>query len=284
MKVGIQMYSVRNSLEKETTVALQTVAKLGYKYVETCPLPGIGDEFGLGMDVKEAKKFLDANGIKVVGAHVFSKADITKLDRIYEFHKEVGNDKVGLSAHFFANKDDLLRKCELYNKAGETAKKYGSIFYYHNHFHEFQKYDGKYVMDILLENTDPSLVAFELDTYWAARGGVDPAEMLERYKDRVILMHQKDFPGDAGEPLNLFEKRVNPDKEITHEIYNEVHTPNGFTEVGTGILDIQSYINAGNKVGVPYILLEQDFSKLDQLESIKVSMDSFKKFKGVEWN
>lgn len=286
MKVGIQLYSVRNSIERDPMGTLKKVADMGYKYWETCLVLGReGEEgYGLGMKLKEAKAFLDANGVKIVGSHIFSKTDLNKLDGMFEYHKALGNDKIGLSAHFFASKDDLLRKCEMYNKAGEVAKKYGMIYYYHNHFHEFQKFDGEYVLDILLKNTDPDLVSLELDTYWAARGGMDPAKLIEKYKDRLILLHQKDFPADAGEPLNLFAEKVDPNKEINHDVYNRVHTPGTFTEVGTGTLDIQKYIDAGNKAGIPYILLEQDFTRHDELESIKISMDHFRKFKGTDWN
>ncbi len=176
MKVGIQTYSVRESLTRDPRGTLQKVADMGYKYWETCLLSGLGDDFGLGIPVKEAKKFIDDNGVKIVGAHIASRTNLDTLDAMFDYHKELGNDRVGLSAHFFDDKDDLLRKCEKYNEVGEFAKARGMHFYYHNHFHEFQKFDGEYVMDILLANTDPKLVSFELDAFWAARGGMDPVE------------------------------------------------------------------------------------------------------------
>lgn len=283
MKVGIQLYSVRDHIAEDPLATLKKVADMGYKYWETCPLKGHNQDYGLGMPAKEAKSFLDATGVKIVGSHVFRCDDVESLLGVYEYNKAIGNDKVGLSAHFFANRDDLLRKCEMYNRAGEAAQKYGMLFYYHNHFHEFQKFDGEYVMDLLLKNTDPKLVGFELDTYWAARGGMEPASLIEKYKDRLILLHQKDFPQNAGEPLSLFEEKVDPDREISHDVYTGVHKPGTFAEVGTGILDIQSYIDAGNRAGIPYILLEQDYTLLDEIRSIKISMDNFRRFRGIEW-
>lgn len=285
MKVGLQIYSVRDEVTKNPRETLQKVADLGYKYWETCHMPAFPLGQSLGMPAKEAKEFLDANGVKLVGAHISSQTDLEALAPVFEYNAALGGTRVGLSAHFFRDRDDVLRKCEQYNKTGEFARKnYGMRFYYHNHFHEFQKMDGKYVMDLIVENTDPSLVDLELDTFWAARGGVDPAEMIGRYRDRLILLHQKDFNKDAGEPLNLFEERVDMEKEITRDTYLEARKETSFAEVGTGVLPIQKYIDAGNEAGIPYILLEQDFTFLNQLDSVRISMESFRKYKGVEWS
>ncbi|MBC8531648.1 sugar phosphate isomerase/epimerase family protein [Gehongia tenuis] len=283
MKVGIQTYSVRESLTRDPRGTLQKVADMGYKYWETCLLSGLNDDFGLGIPVKEARKFIDDNGVKIVGAHIASRTNLDTLEAMFDYHKELGNDRVGLSAHFFDDRDDLLQKCEKYNEVGEFAKARGMHFYYHNHFHEFQKFDGEYVMDILLANTDPELVSFELDAFWAARGGMDPVELIHKYKDRLILLHQKDFSKTAGEPINLFEKAVDPQKRIDRNVYQNARKDTSFAEVGTGTMDIQSIIDAGNAVGVPYILLEQDFTFLDEIDSIQISMNAFRKFSGIEW-
>ena len=99
----------------------------------------------------------------------------------------------------------------------------------------------------------------------------------------MIMLHQKDFNRDAGEPVNLFEEKVDMHKEITRDTYLAARRETSFAEVGTGILPIQDYIDAGNAAGVPYILLEQDFTFLNQLESVKISMDSFRRYTGIEW-
>ncbi len=284
MKVGIQLYSVKYALGKDPMGTLKKVADIGYKYWETAMVRTMADDpSGLGLPVKEAKKFLSDNGVQIVGAHLGVDIDFDKLKAAYDYHKEIGNTKVGTTGHFFPDRDEVMRMCEIYNKAGEMGQEMGMQFYYHSHWHEFQKFDGEYVMDIILNNTDPKLVAFELDNYWAARGGVDPVEMIDRYKDRIIMLHQKDFSKTAGEPLNLFAGKVDPNGNLTGQVHQDARSVEHFAEVGNGVLPIQDYIDAGNKIGVPYILLEQDMTAIDELESIQISMDAFHKFRGIEW-
>lgn len=286
MKVGIQLYSVKNTINrsKEPLSTLKKIAEIGYKYWEPAQVPYLKElSFGLGtLPTKEVKKILNEYGVKVVGTHLYP-IEPENLKPGIAYYSELGCVNVGWTGSFYTCRDELLKRCEAYNLAGRIAKENGMRFYYHNHFHEFQKFDGEYVMDILLNNTDPDLVYLELDTYWAARGGMDPVKLIDKYKKRLILLHQKDFAKDAGEPLNVFEKKLKPDDVITIDVYKKTRRPESFTEVGTGTLDIQSFIDAGNKAEVPYILLEQDFTKLDELESIKVSMENFHKFKGIEW-
>lgn len=175
-------------------------------------------------------------------------------------------------------------KCLKINENAEKAKSYGLKYYYHNHFHEFQKFNRKTVMDIIYENTDPNLVSIQLDTYWAARGGADCVDLISRYADRLVSLHQKDFAKDAGEPLNMFEQLIDPNERITPDLYQRTRHVGTFAEVGTGVLDIQSYIDAGNVAGIDFIYLEQDMTRLDEFESIKISRDSFKKYSGIEWS
>jgi sugar phosphate isomerase/epimerase len=284
MKVGLQIYSVRDEVTRDPRGALQKVADMGYKYWETCHMPAFPLGQSLGLPAKEAKELLEANGVKIVGAHISSQTDLEALAPVFEYNAELGGARVGLSAHFFHDRDDVLRKCEQYNRTGEFAKKnYGMRFYYHNHFHEFQVMGDKTVMELIAENTDPALVDLQLDTFWAARGGADPVKVIRQYRNRMIMLHQKDFNRDAGEPVNLFEEKVDMHQEIIRDTYLAARRETSFAEVGTGILPIQDYIDAGNAAGIPYILLEQDFTFLNQLESVKISMDSFRRYTGIEW-
>ncbi len=284
MKVGIQLYSVKNTLAKDPFGTLEKVAKMGYRYWETAQVPALAmaNNYGLGLEVADAKKFLADNDVKIIGAHVWP-LDLDAYQGFLDYHAEIGNDKVGLSASFFDDMDDLKAKCELYNKAGEMAKKQGMLFYYHNHFHEFQKYEDKYVMDWIAELTDPELVGLQLDTYWAARGGVDPVEMIDRYKDRLVNLHQKDFPKDAGEPINLFEERLDPNVKMNNDVYHFARRPTSFSEVGTGIMDIQAIINAGNRIGVPIFC----WSRISPLWTSGFDqggvLGAFQSHDGIEW-
>ena len=284
MKVGIQLFSVRNHLTEDPVKTLQALAKMGYKYLETepthgYPLPGFPK-------AKDAKKFLEDNDMKVVGMHLSTNPENDPMEEVFDYYADLGIPQIGTTGRFYDNKEDLLKVCEMYNKFGEMGRSRGIVFYYHNHCHEFQYFDGEYVMDILLNNTNPETVKFELDTFWAARGDVDPVEMIDRYKDRLVLLHQKDvakaYEGRVGVYSSGF---VDINKPFTREVYGTIHRGQSdcFAEVGTGIMDIQAIIDAGNKVGVPYILLEQDFTEKDEMESVQISMDAFRKYKGIEW-
>jgi sugar phosphate isomerase/epimerase len=280
MKVGIQLFSVKQAMTKDPMGTLKAVAEMGYKYWETA----FSGANGLGMPAKEAKKILSDYGAEVVGAHYYPAGDLATQKEFLEYHAQIGNSDIGLAADFFSGYDDILKKCELMNKDAEAAGEYGMRFHYHNHFHEFQKFNDKYVMDIIFENTNPELVFIEIDTYWAERGGVDPVEFMKKYEERLIMLHQKDFPKGYAKPINLFEERIGPDEPIGVEVFQTIASPDCFAEVGTGILDIQRYIDEGNKLGAEYILLEQDYTSMDELESIKLSMDSFRKYSGISWD
>ncbi len=288
MKVGIQLYSVKQHAAKDGLGTLKEVAKLGYKYIEPyiSMLPrfstGEGEKgYGLGMNRQDAKAFLDDTGIKIVGGHYYTG----DFEAMCDYYAYLGAKNFGTGGyHFPGGLDELMPKIDEMNKCAEIAKKYGMRYYYHNHFWEYQKFNGKTVMEIIAENTDPDIFFFEQDNYWAARGGVDPVEEMEKLKGRLILMHQKDFARDAGEPINLFEDKIDINKPITGEMHTKNRHVGTFAEVGNGILPIQDYIDKGNECGVEYVLLEQDLTAIDEIESIRISMEAFHKFTGIEWD
>ena len=115
---------------------------------------------------------------------------------------------------------------------------------------------------------------------------MDPLEYIEKYKDRIILIHQKDFPENARQTLDMFDGVVRRDGNLTHEVFSATKFPSCFTEVGTGVLPIQRYIDAlSDAPNLEYLILEQDFTSCPtELESIKQSMAAFKKFEGHPTN
>ncbi|MBC8530688.1 sugar phosphate isomerase/epimerase family protein [Gehongia tenuis] len=283
MKVGLQIYSVRNRMAEDPVGTLQKVSDMGYKYIETYSHPEGRDEktFGFGLPVKEAKARLDDLGLKVVGAHFYPEHP-EGLDEYCAYYAELGADQVGCGGIY---ETEMAHKAANLNAAGKVAKKHGLRYYYHNHYHEYRKVNGEYIMHIYAKETDPELVAFELDTFWLARAGLNPVEEIKYYGNRLVLLHQKDFTKGLDEPISVFgEGRIDRCEPITPEIMDKYRRQDVYAEVGTGILPIQDYIDAGNEVGCPYILLEQDFTTMDEIDSIQTSMDAFRKFKGIEWD
>ena len=173
-------------------------------------------------------------------------------------------------------------RCEYYNWAGKKLSEHGIKFLIHNHYHEFQKLNGKEILFHIMDNTDPNYVSFELDTFWAMRGGMDPLAVMNRLGNRLKLIHQKDFSKTSDSPINLWTVNE-PNVLVTWDSFGKGSDHKDFCEIGTGIMDIQSIINKGNELGAEYIVLEQDHTQLTQMESVRISMDSFHKFSGLDW-
>jgi sugar phosphate isomerase/epimerase len=159
-------------------------------------------------------------------------------------------------------------------------------FYYHNHFQEFQRFGADYVYDLILENTDPNLVKLEIDTYWMYRGGQDPIAWMKKCADRVVLLHQKDFPADAPQPLHLFDGVVSPTENIDSAVFRQRKDTRCFTEIGTGVLPIQDILDAAGALpALDYLILEQDHTAMDEIESVRTSREAFaSNLTGISWS
>ncbi|MFD0697539.1 sugar phosphate isomerase/epimerase family protein [Paenibacillus sp. GCM10027628] len=271
LQFGLQLYSVRDELQKDYWGTLEKLAAIGYKNLEIAIHNA--DE-GLEPNATEFRKRLDALGMKVVSSHI---GPLDRYEEIIAYNQELGCTSIALGIAFFKNKQEVLDCCQLLNRHGEAYKKGGIDFYYHNHYQEFQKFDDRYAMDIILENTDKDLVKMELDTYWAIRGGVDPIAYLQKLGDRCDLVHQKDLPA-AVKQVNLVEA-AGDNAEITFESFIESLGVGDFAEVGEGTLDIAGIINTVRQIGAAkYIFVEQDLTSRNQMESVEISYRNISKF------
>jgi sugar phosphate isomerase/epimerase len=284
MKVGIQLYSVRNHMVKEPVATVKTVVQEGYRYLETANHTADKDPgVGFGVSAGEMKEILDGMGAKVVSAHIFPMTSEV-LGPVLEYYCQLGTPYMVMPMGFYAGRDETLRMAEDLNRIGKTCLGAGMTLLFHNHFHEFQVFDGSTVFDLILEHTDPKLVKVELDTYWAMRGGQDPVAFLKKWGERVRLIHQKDYPAEYRDQINLIDKVNREYLNVDMNYFRSLGIEKTFTEIGTGIMDIQSIIDAGNDFcKADFIILEQDYTAHDEFESIKISMESFKKFKGIDW-
>ena len=285
-KIGIQLYSVKNAIQEKPYEVLRQIAEAGYRYVEAANHNAAADPgVGFGMPAQVLKKLLDDLGLQIVGCHVNPLRE-ELLPAVLDYHAELGSTQIGCDIEFYpyGDLDFLNRRCQFFNRIGELCQERGMRYYYHNHYQEFQRIGTGTVYEYIMDHTDPGLVYAELDTYWAARAGQDPVQLIKKYEDRLILLHQKDFPAGLSEPLCLFDGVVDAETEIDWKVFDQAKNPLAFTEIGTGILPIQDYIEAALSCpSLEYILLEQDATQLDELESIRTSMGAFQKFKGVEF-
>ncbi|HEY8665364.1 MAG TPA: sugar phosphate isomerase/epimerase [Tepidisphaeraceae bacterium] len=249
--IALQLYTLRDLLAKDFVGTVKAVAKIGYAGVE---MAGYGDLQG---GAKEAKKILDDLGLKVAGNHAAVEPLEQDINKVMDENDILGNKNICIAyVGEERRKDGQAWKdmAKLFNKFGAALRKRGFDFGYHNHSFEFQKFDGKYGLDILWENSDPNLVKSELDTYWVQHGGEDPVAYMKKLGKRIMLLHMKDM---AAGP----EKR--------------------FAEVGTGILDFKAIVKAAPSTGAKWYIVEQDSTyETPHLQAVKTSYENLKKLVG----
>lgn len=309
LKVGLILYSVREEMARDPVAAVERVAELGYKNIEVCNHNAIADPgCGFGVDAQTLKATFDRFGSQVVSAHIFP---LEKADRkgVLAYNRALGNKNIVNPMGRFTTYDGLMRQCEFFNQVGKECHEEGFTFLYHNHDHGFRTFNGKAILDLIVENTDPDYLSLELDTFWVMRAGLNPVESLKHFGKRVKLVHQKDFAWDSLAPINTIgltpeDYEMKPGEAAgidggsdyaknggRHVITEEEAAKarairnTAFTEIGTGIMPIQAIIDAANAhTAADYIILEQDSTRMEsQLVSIEKSMEAFRKFSGIEW-
>ena len=248
---ALQLYSVRDMTARDFAGTLKKVSEIGYKLVETAG-------YGNLKTAKDAKKALDDAGVKAVSGHFSIDMLEKQIEQVVDEAQTLELDMVVcpfLPDDRHKTAADYQAVAKSLDKAGLMLHQYGVVLGYHNHAFEFEKHDGKYGMDILLENTQPHLVCAEVDVYWVKHAGVDPVEYINKLGDRVRALHLKDM-------LEGPEKR--------------------FAPVGTGVIDFKALLAAAEKNGVRYGIVEQDrtYDKAT-LDAIKTSYDNLKKLGAV---
>ena len=290
MKVGLQVYTVQESFKKDPMGTLDKVADAGYRYIEMANgSAGTDDGTGFGTDLKEFKAKLEERGLVLLGTHVSQMDDDGLVDvsfdrwkRIAEWYEKAGAKYLAVALDTHVSKGKLYRDCERYTKIGRMCKDYGLHLLYHNHFMEFQEYDGVSMFDIMLREIPEDLFSLEVDTFWIMRALVDPGSFIRKYGKRIKILHQKDYTLNTVNDLSVWNF-VNYDEPVDFQTFwKAVPYPEQCTEIGYGMMKIQDIINAGNETGVEYILVEQDHSKFDDITSIQISMESLRKMQGIE--
>lgn len=244
--LGIQLYSVRDDMKKDPAGTLKQLSAMGYRYVEHA---NYIDRKFYGYTAAEFKKRLDGLGMKMLSGHtVFNKNhwDATKKEFTDTWKYTVEDAAIAgqqfvispwLDESYRKNADDLKRYMEVFNQCGELCKKSGMKFGYHNHDFEFSQHlGGMRVYDIILQYTDPALVAQQLDTGNLYNGGATAMETVKKYPGRFELMHVKD--------------------EIKSENGNEKFES---TVLGKGIVNVKEVIDYGRKSGgTTHFIIEQE--------------------------
>ena len=201
----IQMYSARSLITTENYAdILREMAAMGYTAVETASYDG---EKGLiyGDTPEDFRQKVEDAGMKVLSCHVsrglsraeLDSGDLTEAlawwDKCIDVHKRAGMEYVVTPAIGpQASLKDLQVYCDYMNEVGRRCKAAGLDYGYHNHAYEFEKVEGEVMYDYMLQHTDPDLVFFEMDVYWAVIGKASPVDYFKRYPGRFRLLHIKD--------------------------------------------------------------------------------------------
>jgi len=226
---GLQLWSVKQSLYKDTMGVLKQIASNGYKNIE-----GFEGELGLfwGMKHTELKKVMDDLGMNFISSHCEISEDFeSKVAQA----SEIGM-KYLICPHIGAQPtiDHYKKFADKFNLCGEIAKKYGIRFAYHNHEYSFVPMNGIVPQDILMKNTDPAMVDFEMDLYWTRVAGINPIAYMDQFPNRFKLVHVKDFV--------------------------KVNTPEGHEScvIGKGTIDYKILLPEVAKRGVQHMIVEQE--------------------------
>ena len=186
-RVGLQLYTLRNELSQDFEGTLAKVAELGYKEMEFAGY--------YNRSAREIKQVLDTNGMVSPAAHIQLAAVRADLQREIDFAAEVGQQYivVPILPNNERSLDDYKRCAETLNNAGEACRAAGLKIGYHNHSFEFERTGSQVHYDVLLNETDPDLVDFELDLYWIANAEVDALGYFNKYPGRFSMLHVKDM-------------------------------------------------------------------------------------------
>ncbi|MDD2955684.1 MAG: sugar phosphate isomerase/epimerase [Oscillospiraceae bacterium] len=284
MKVALQTYSIRSALAQNPWEAMEAATKTGYRCFELFSnhLPTAGN-FGLPMEAGDAAALLRGLKAQIIGAHFSPTAldDPQWMGRFLDYQEEIGCRDLVLVTGFYRSAEDIRRWGQRLNEEAARLAARGFRLHYHHHYHEFQPFGDQTALELLMEETDPTLVFLELDTFWALRGGKDPLALIDRYRGRIRLLHQKDLARGYTRPTNLFDYKVSAGEVLDVERYL-VGEQESCVEIGEGCMDIQGIINHGNQAGAEFLVLDQDFTRLGELRSIEVSMAAFRRYSGLE--
>ncbi|MBE6884808.1 MAG: sugar phosphate isomerase/epimerase [Ruminococcaceae bacterium] len=237
LNLALELYSIRNETAKDFFGSLEKVAALGFTGVE---FAGYGD-----IKAEDMKAKLDSLNLFTTSVHHGINDLRNDLDAIIAYNKVLGNNNIVCAWSPFENWEQVQAQTEELNQMADKLAANGMKLYYHNHAHEFVKFEqdgGRYAYDVMMEKLGDK-VGVQFDIYWLYRAGVDAIEYLDMYKDRIALTHIKDGDETTGLPA------------------------------GTGKVEIKKIVEHAQKLGVEWFILE-DETVGDQFGAVKTGIDN----------
>lgn len=266
--LGLQLYSVREDMQKDPTGTLKLLAEMGFKNLEHA---NYMDRKFYGYSATEFKKVLKDLGLKMPSGHTVMTEkhwDKTTKDFTDEWKYTIEDAAIVGQKHVISpymeessreSYDNMVSFLDVFNKCGELCKKSGMKFGYHNHDFEFtNSLNGKMIYDIILERTDPSVVTQQMDIGNMYEGGGRPLELLKKYPGRFESMHVKDEI--------LAEKKEGETKKYESAV------------LGKGIVPVKEVVDLAKKIGgtTEFIVEQESYQGKTALESMKENLKIMK--------
>ena len=246
LPIALQLYSVREDMEKDVYTTLKRVKSLGYDGVEFAGL--------FGCEPKQLKKWLGELGLVPICAHVPYLDMIGDPDKVLGDYAEIGCRYVAipyLTEDYRPGTPLFPSVIENAKMLGEKANKLGMTLLYHNHDFEFVKIDGQFALDLLYASVPAEYLQTEIDVCWVRVAGEEPAGYIRKYIGRSPIVHLKDFY-KSGEAARMYEligiKSEQPEEKSTFE----------FRPLGQGVQDFPPIVQASIDAGALWFVVEQD--------------------------
>lgn len=234
--LGLQLYSLREQFKKDVPGTLDEIQRWGIKYAE---LAGTYD-----LPPEKFKQELAARNIRAIGAHFAYERYRDDPEGVAKEAKALGLKYAGCA--WIPHQGDFDEKtCReaiaVFNKAGETMARHGLKFFYHVHGYEFQPFAQGTLLDLLISETNPKLVSYEMDIFWIVFPGQDPVKLLEKYGKRWELAHLKDMR--KGTQTGSLSGGT--------DVKNDA-------ALGAGLMDLPAILRAAKKAGIKWYFIEDE--------------------------
>ena len=237
---GIQLYSVRDHLERDIPATLRGLKSASYDHVEL---------FGLGpADAEPWSQMLADADLRAVSAHIDYETVINDLDGVMRLARELEFEDIVVPWLKLDGAAAWVRAATTLDEIGQRLRDAGLRLGYHNHEHEFEPIGETTPFDILFDYTKPDNMFLELDVRWAEHDGGDATAIIREFGPRCRFLHLKERPKSGD----------------------------GFCEIGRGVIDWPAIVATGKNAGVQWYIVEQDESDTDSIDSARISAEYVK--------
>ncbi len=244
-KLGIQLYTVRDFMEKDFFGTLEKVKKMGYEGVEFAGL--------YGYSPAQVKKMCEEVGLVPISAHI-PFVEMLENPEILRDYKEIGCEFVVmpyLEEEYRPGEEKFATVISGVDMLAKKAKELGLKMCYHNHDFEFTKIGGKYAIDIIYDTISAELLQPQFDTCWVKVAGENPADYIRKYAGRQEILHLKDYVGEQTE--NMYELIGLDEGSIKEESDSFELRP-----VGSGCQNFPEILTAAKQAKIRWVIVEQD--------------------------